>query len=1253
MLLVSTLFAATGVFAQYASVRERIYELASRGDVAGLKQLASMGYSLEVEDAYGNTPYCQAIWSQNRAAVSALLSAGVNAWPKCLKKMQTVKASTIYSKAHSENLKQLVAWKKEGLNIDVEDEKTGNSALCMAVYRSDCTAVQTLLRAGAKQGQPCMRRIPKSVRDKLDCRPLVIDWSAIGYTTLGIGVAGGLIALLGGHGGNGTPVCNIDERWNGERCISCPTCWVGDYCVTAQEQKANYYYRDETTGVCWTVAPPPRKMDEQQFEEKVSEVESDAAYSDGGFLPSIQASAAYARGYSGYMVNRSSPWGLLSDGQSGPDETLKSVSTTKVKVGIVSSGMTIGKSLSVRDTSGTSQTNLSYWDWSDVNANFYDSASTEPMDVLTSTNESVYRPNVSEVGTTDSSFALNKQGTPYGYNFDYGFCSGKAETWKNCYGPAKDDGSAVDKEETIKINCDTCVMAFYGDTAGTVSKVARLSTRQNGMIIGLVDVATAAADPDNYKIATWNSMYKIAGLNVYEYPSDYTYNKEDPSIHYNTPTSETSSWDRGNEGTFWAGIVAAMQGQGEIYGVAYNSAVLPIVGGIVYNPIADIFQTLSQEGADVTLLSNTLRTTNSTDGSGRNDALGVFNASGTTYTPVAAKDVFGLDMETAMQSAIKKNMVVVVPSGNENNAAGTKYKQPGLYAGIPLTSTYNGSTTWSVGNDLPSLKTDNKLKNLFIVATSVTTNVNSETKSVSVNGLASGAQPCGIAGSYCLSAAGGTTSSGSPIYSTINPVSDSTAIYTNYGGTGAAAAVVAGSVALLLGAYPHLSPQEAVEILYATATYVEASGADVGEDSLGKYNSVYGRGLINLAAATNPVKGKEGMWVPTDSRETSSSAGTASMRVSVAATRMISSAAISPDTSALPSTFMAFDAYRRPFAMPTSMLLSQQKYRKSKSFDDFKLFMNGRDPVKIQPTETFSMLYRNSISSRSNAKLPMGLMEVNLKRNKMTYSLFYSEDTQLGRQEYWRRRLSNPFVQMHNAYGVETAYDLTSKLAVETGWVMGSNGFYDDTDRHFDAPDNKMQAFTTSLVYRPWKPVSFKVSTGVMKEEGSSLGMVSSGAFDIKSANTYFVGAGITFNPIEKLSLDAVYYYGQTRTKVGAGLMNLSHLNSEGFAVALSYRPVQEHVFGLQASSPLRVRSGTLNMTLPVGRHPTEEIYYYDVYKASMKPTAREYDISMYYQGNVTKELSLQSEVGVRLNPDHQADAAPDYRGMLGVKWNY
>ena len=182
--------------------------------------------------------------------------------------------------------------------------------------------------------------------------------------------------------------------------------------------------------------------------------------------------------------------------------------------------------------------------------------------------------------------------------------------------------------------------------------------------------------------------------------------------------------------------------------------------------------------------------------------------------------------------------------------------------------------------------------------------------------------------------------------------------------------------------------------------------------------------------------------------------------------------------------------------------------------------MNGWDPVVTQPSENFSMTYRSPTNRVvSSSQIPLGLMQATLKQNKMKYTLFYSQDTTQGTGAYWQRRQSNPFIQMKDAYGLSSSYQFNPKWSVEVGWTMGRNGFFDEDDRHFDAPDNKMQALSTSVVFKPMKKISLKVASGIMKENGSSLGMVSSGSFNIQGASTQYVGGGIEFSPIDKVHL--------------------------------------------------------------------------------------------------------------------------------------
>ena len=78
-----------------------------------------------------------------------------------------------------------------------------------------------------------------------------------------------------------------------------------------------------------------------------------------------------------------------------------------------------------------------------------------------------------------------------------------------------------------------------------------------------------------------------------------------------------------------------------------------------------------------------------------------------------------------------------------------------------------------------------------------------------------------------------------------------------------------------------------------------------------------------------------------------------------------------------------------------------------------------------------------------------------------------------------------------------------------------------------------------------------------------------------------------------------------------------------------------------------------MNVSLPVGRHPTEDIFYYDTYGVDMSPTARELDFSLYLKEQLRPDVLWQTELGTRLHPDHRSDAAPDYRAFMSVQWAY
>lgn len=64
-------------------VRSALYLYAQRGDVRAIRMMQQQGYSLEMMDAHGNTPVCEAALRGDQQTVNVLVSMGANPAPAC------------------------------------------------------------------------------------------------------------------------------------------------------------------------------------------------------------------------------------------------------------------------------------------------------------------------------------------------------------------------------------------------------------------------------------------------------------------------------------------------------------------------------------------------------------------------------------------------------------------------------------------------------------------------------------------------------------------------------------------------------------------------------------------------------------------------------------------------------------------------------------------------------------------------------------------------------------------------------------------------------------------------------------------------------------------------------------------------------------------------------------------------------------------------------------------------------------------
>ena len=220
--------------------------------------------------------------------------------------------------------------------------------------------------------------------------------------------------------------------------------------------------------------------------------------------------------------------------------------------------------------------------------------------------------------------------------------------------------------------------------------------------------------------------------------------------------------------------------------------------------------------------------------------------------------------------------------------------------------------------------------------------------------------------------------------------------------------------------------------------------------------------------------------------------------------------------------------------------------------------------------------------------------------------------------------------------------------------VTGRNGLYDGESSLYDASFKKQAyAMNSELQLHKGENFGFSLTSGLLYENGATLGMNGNGIFKANDTGTYNAGVKASWYATDKLTFTGSYYRGYTEGQsFDSNLLQTTDLVSESFAFDANYKLNKQTSFGFNLSSPLRVINGKLSVNFPSGRDNYSETVYFDRYTAALKPEAREYKFALYANHNFSERLSLRSELDVRVNPEHQRQEN-DYRALFGLNWNF
>ncbi|MBQ2810818.1 MAG: S8 family serine peptidase [Alphaproteobacteria bacterium] len=758
----------------------------------------------------------------------------------------------------------------------------------------------------------------------------------------------------------------------------------------------------------------------------------------------------------------------------------------------------------------------------------------------------------------------DENGTPYGYNFDYGPCRNGDN--KNCFGFNITDNTN-----------QTGNIVFYGQ-----------------------DENIEATDNTTISLQEFNDIFK-------DYPTDYNWDdlKNNPIAYLpdEDGVNTLTNFQTNDHGTHVMGIIGASVNNSGIQGVAPNVDMIGInYSQSMYFGDDNVYKLTAE-----TLAKENAKVINMSFGLDFDENLQHFNqASIIKDKDIANTNIEGIDYFLSMFEILADNNIVTVKSaGNNGNTL-----EADLLSGIPLSNNFKQGS-------------EHDLTDLFISVVSVNKN----------NQLASYSQKCGASKEYCLAAPGGDFDD--LIFSTVqndgnHQKNDGNAAYGYATGTSMAAPVVTGSVALLMGAYPHLSSQQIVEILFKTAT-------DIGDKGI---DEIYGNGLLNLEAATSPIG-----YLTFDFSDVQNQKAYTQSALS------LSKSANAKILKALPKKFVAFDEYNRGFEIKTASLFADTSKQQRHLFkNEFKAFM-AKSVQDVKLSDNLSFAFNTSISG-NDIYSPYGFLRLNYKHNNRSgFYAFYSDNTISNNVNAYNHTLRNPFISMDNAFGVGFNYKL-GKVLFNFDYTSGKNNFFEDEDNS-DLYDNKIDAFSAGLKYDFAHNLSVASNMGMLREDGSVLGMSGENAFDMGITNTYFAGLKLMYKPINKLSLSASYYRGYTKTLIESSLFDISGLVSESIAFNATYNLTPNNIMGIDVYSPLGILKGTADIYLASGRHRTENNVYLNKYQADLKDTKREWNLSMFYDTKIKEDTNFKTRFGVRINPEHQENVKPDYFGMIGLSFAF
>lgn len=457
-------------------------------------------------------------------------------------------------------------------------------------------------------------------------------------------------------------------------------------------------------------------------------------------------------------------------------------------------------------------------------------------------------------------------------------------------------------------------------------------------------------------------------------------------------------------------------------------------------------------------------------------------------------------------------------------------------------------------------------------------------------------------------------------------------------GTSFAAPHISGAAALLFGRWPQLTAREVGAILLNSATDLGASGVD----------SVYGRGMLNIDAATEPL-GSVSMVI-----------NSLNMSVGTQGSMMSLGAAFGDATPTALGEVMLLDSYNRDFYMDM---------RQHVITTDPRLNLAGVMELGIEVDagmwQIGNGLEMGFTSRRSDLSADMALA---LAPSQQIFAQDQIESWHLrgafDANKRWAvgsgaalsdvmisfassQRPNNQFyVTGHRAFASMggDSYYMASEMALDKDYHLGV-GF--KSTRLRGMHNNALELYRDTLpsweiearLSKSYSKGTLSFAVGALVEKDTVLGSRSSGGFKLADeTRTIKFDVFADYNVTQSLTLIAKAHVGRSEVDASDASLfaGLNDFITSSWSFELSGADIlqSDDAFGFKVSQPLRVENAEITLQGASSFNYALKAPLYEVRDVSFSPSSREIAAEVAYKksfGNWTVEANLAE----RLNAGH------------------